>query len=667
MANLLDAMKPVAHDGLNGFDRGARDVYSGKPGIAIPLRPIDTVPHSHYKIDLAQVCETTTLQTNAFARGRQNVDYYFVPYSQIFHRFFEVYTGRGEEKRAHVAPQDFQSVTMKGLPYVDSYYLVCWLLAQYLLRVKSHKYSPTLVDEGNIYFSQSELLPRGSIIKDIHNNNCIIDILRLLDNLEYGNYIPVFQQFVEFIGYCISVNEGVEFTNFEVSNDYVLFERDGVQVDFEAFFNEFCLKLTSSAAGSTGGDHWNIFRICAYQKVWVDMMRNFEYTSEIVCSSGNKYDLSYAYSLDYINPSNLHILDYFDSIQDFAECMLMPRYVLWKKDLFTQHYPTTQFGNVAAINYDDFELLINNGVSAGAPLQATSVGHEPKAVTGSNLPDAAARFRTSPVISFSALDVRLTMAQQRWRERILRASNRQKDLLKATFGVESKFVDDEYCVYLGSFDGTLNINRVQSTAKTENGDIGELGAYGTSGLNGRTIECTTSDFGIIIPMYSFVPEGEYNSYGISPFNLKLDGDSYFKQDFENLGLQPVYRHELYNLPVDLASYNEDDVIGYTVANHEYKTEVDKVHGLFFSQLPFNGDEFEGQKTFGAFADYVTPRDLRPFIERDQSAFYVSSHCMDNIFLVSVEDEYMETDCFKMNFYQSVKASQPMNVTGLPSL
>lgn len=659
MANLLDAMKPVAHDGVNGFDRSFRDVLSAKPGMAIPLRPIDVVPHSHIKIDVGQICETTTLQTNAFARAKQNLDFYFVPYSQIFHKFFDVYTGRGENKRAVLSPMDYFDGSFNGLPYVQKYDILINLFTRYINR-RPFTFTLSGQSYNNVSFDTEEMFV--DFYYDIFGNDCVVDMIRLLDNLGYGNYIPVFNQL------AISVFSPIAAAGHLQDND-VIFSDDSYVEEGVYVRDALIDAIEHICYGNEGlkSERWNVFRLAAYHKVFADMLRNFEYDNDVYyADAGVSYPYEYLYNFDYVEPSNLDLKDYFPDDSSMVYYLLCPHYVQWKKDLFTQHYPTTQFGNVASFGLEDFELVVSHGIGSGTPLQTTNASaSQPPKVTGSNQPTAAATFKTNPILSFSAIDVRLTMAQQRWRERILRASNRQKDLLKATFGVQSKFVDDEYCVYLGSYDGSLNINKVASTSKTDNGDIGELGAYGTSGLSGRTIECTCSDFGVIIPIFSFVPEGEYNSYGISPFNLKLDGDSYFKQDFENLGLQPVFRHELYNLPIRIGEFNEDDVIGYTVANHEYKTDVDLVHGEFYSQLPLVGNFT--QRQFGAFADYVTPRNLFPFLERDKSMFYVSPNSMDNIFLVSVDNKYMSTDPFKLNFYFKVYASQPMNVTGLPAL
>ncbi len=43
----------------------------------------------------------------------------------------------------------------------------------------------------------------------------------------------------------------------------------------------------------------------------------------------------------------------------------------------------------------------------------------------------------------------------------------------------------------------------------------------------------------MIGLSSFVPDVDYSSYGISPFNLKITREDYFQPEFDNLGRQPV--------------------------------------------------------------------------------------------------------------------------------
>ena len=87
MANVLDILKPLAQPSLNGFDLSQKHVYGSAPArLDTPLF-VETMPKDKFQIDLAGLMRTMTLNTPAFLRGKVTYDFYFVPYSQIWHPF----------------------------------------------------------------------------------------------------------------------------------------------------------------------------------------------------------------------------------------------------------------------------------------------------------------------------------------------------------------------------------------------------------------------------------------------------------------------------------------------------------------------------------------------------------------------------------------------------
>lgn len=268
----------------------------------------------------------------------------------------------------------------------------------------------------------------------------------------------------------------------------------------------------------------------------------------------------------------------------------------------------------------------------------------------------------------SAVDIRYTMAMQRYKERLLRTGDKLRSVLEGRFGVRSHYIEDDYVDFLGSFEGTFNVNRVAGTTNEGDTTIGELGAFGTSGISGQPIKRHFNDVGVVMAILTFVPETEYNSMMIDVFNTKSEQMDFFQPDFDNLGLSPVFGFEL-------DSRLGNSVLGYTARYHEYKSSVDKVHGEFHgSYRPIIGAGSSpsigfdrNPAVYGAFSDYVTPRDVYYMHSNNWlSRYYINPECMNSIFQVAV-GERQDTDCFKCDFNFVVNSSQPMSVTGLPSL
>ena len=87
MANLFKALKPHADLGHSVFDLSQKHVFSSKSGMADAVCPIEVVPDDHFQINVGSLHRTMTMNTAAFLRGKFRYDFFFVPYTQIWHNF----------------------------------------------------------------------------------------------------------------------------------------------------------------------------------------------------------------------------------------------------------------------------------------------------------------------------------------------------------------------------------------------------------------------------------------------------------------------------------------------------------------------------------------------------------------------------------------------------
>lgn len=159
--------------------------------------------------------------------------------------------------------------------------------------------------------------------------------------------------------------------------------------------------------------------------------------------------------------------------------------------------------------------------------------------------------------------------------------------MKAKFGVGTS--DHCQARYLGSYDSDLTIGEVTATSTGQAGAssnvLGDLAGKGISaGKTNRPITQSFQEAGIVIGMHYFIPDAEYDSSFIEDFNSKLDRSDYFMPEYDSLGMMPLMSK---NLPFDCSTITGlpdlNTVLGYQARYLEYKTRVNKVHGLFQSK------------------------------------------------------------------------------------
>ena len=161
MANVLALLKPTAQPSMSGFDLSQKHVYSGTCGrIDSPVQ-IETVPKDHFKINVGSLMRTMTLNTAAFLRGKVTFDFYFVPYTQIWHPFNQFISQR----------KDVHSALQKGISRCPIINLGDLFRLAYDIHV-SHA-------------TQTHAFPNV----DIHSVPWSTNLFNMLDFLGYGNYL----------------------------------------------------------------------------------------------------------------------------------------------------------------------------------------------------------------------------------------------------------------------------------------------------------------------------------------------------------------------------------------------------------------------------------------------------------------------------------------------
>lgn len=701
-------LRPVGQTPKHAFDKSRRDIYSCKPAMLNVCFVEDVIPDSEYDVQAVDIIRTDAIQSTPFARMTNNVEYHFVPYSQIWRDFERMFYERGDQQRNVV--NSSSSVRTTKVPCFSYAFVAHSLIEQYCnlrLVLWARSYLQSLLDSHSdssqidvvvnvydIYGNPHELIvSRDAVVdmlqqanqlrlgiieidtinflyRDIHGRYCVDDMLRLFDMLGYGNLLPLAKQcFTKLFDYHAFSYDSQSIAGENAFIGELLYQNTG---NLKLFFDRVVNWISGSSifAGQTLYN-WiyarfiekvSVFRLAAYLKIWSDFYRNSQYDVD--------ENYAYYFNFDWVNDSS----DIGVISTKVIEC-LKPRYRQWKKDVFTGSYPTAQFGSVAVASLENPSIIINSAQTLDGFEAYTSNAYVERdgLRVDYDIDGSSAVSNTWNIdSSISALSIRQAMAMQRYKERILRAGNRVNALQRAVFGDSSRYIEDEYTKFINAFNQTIDFNAVATTAEGNERNVGELASNGVSTYGGNAFRYHSHDFGVIIGIQYILPEAEYEAYGLDMMVTKSISSDFFKPDFQNLGLAPVFNFNLDYLSrfYQVVGQPVNTVLGYLARYWEYKLSYDKVHGEFFNQPPFvtafdSASALKLEPVLGAFANYVTPRKDNA-VYNILNRFYVSPDSVDSIFYTA-SDELQSSDQFKINMNHEVRCVLPMSVVGLPTL
>lgn len=712
--SIFSDLKPHNKLNRNMFDVTRTATYSTKNGMCRVVNVIETVPDAKYKIQIAGKIITAPMQKSNFTTIKANYETFFVPYSQLWSDFNRFYFGRGEtnENVSNSAVSSLPSVVTPWFNWNNiAITLVTYAVAQsFFERIRSILVSAAsafddydsqsdaaLLDkhERNFfmyYNPQNSQFITDTCFYDVHGRVCAHDMVRNFDALGFGNLLPFVKSYVSAFVDAIRFNgsspgEGgtlIDAITVDLpagsfrSNLLIAIENMFLTtVDEEVVLSgisQIIQDMTTYGSMSLqdfiSSDQFkpNPFVLMAFVKIWSDYYRNSQYDT---------LDYSYLFNLNYIHADTA---DHEFKYAKVLSC-LKPYYHQYKKDRFTGGYPNAQFGDVAVAGltpeYSDMFVKDSLTTSRVVATTADDGGSNYSGYLYAPGIDSSDNLQLKNSAAVSALAVRQALALQRYKERILRAGNRQKALQVALFGVQSRYMQDLYVDLVDASDGLININPVASTTNSEEAALGELGSYAIGQVVGREFDYNAKDFGVLMTVMYIQPETKYNSYGIENYSQKTEQFDFYQPDFQNLGLAPVTTVD-YN--VFLYQDHTPKVLNYLSRYFDYKTSLNKAYGEFYNSSPFElalrsaSDAFnvfglQGKAVLanmrGAKSDYVSARSIVEFSDNILRALYLSPNDLDSLFYES-EDYTQASDHFDCETTFVVKGILPMSITGLPN-
>lgn len=571
MKSIFSNKTPQVNLQRNAFDLSHSDVFSIAPGMLLPIHVSEVNPNEHFEIEPANYVRTMPLNSAAFTRLKQHIEFYFVPMRTLCRQFNQFVVGTDYKISALNSLNNYKG----KLPLFD------------------------LLSDVKFFTSGS-----GASKKNIFGFSFTPDFVRLLDMLGYG----------------------INSVNYQ---DY-----DVLSVSLKV----------------------NPFRLLAYQKVYYDFYRNPLY----------ELNNPLAYNVD--DSFGQDVFSTRDSMQEL-------HYRNWNKDYFTSLSPSFQGADYLTnpISMHDVLVLEQNDPNSekGNLEPDTNVDFTWAGSQGSRNGMMGSLY-SSPIPSdaptlFTIANLRSAYALDKlYRISIAAGDGDYGSQIKAHYGFNAVH-DDWKSQFIGGCSAPIQISEVITTATTSDskgviGNTGDIKGKGVS-LNQGKFTFDSREHGIIIGLLSIIPEADYQSSMLDRFNIKSSREHYFQPEFQDLGKQPVTSLELSTKPRQFTQSQSttlpNNIIGFTNRYMEYKTAVDKVHGIFNSSGPLSA--------------WASPRNNPMFEDNTYSTMQINNaslkvdpRILNPIMLVSY-DGTEATDPFICDCHISVQAIRPMSVSGEPML
>lgn len=525
----------------NSFDLSHRNLFTAKVGELIPCSVFELNPGDTINLDTSYFTRTAPLDSAAYTRLRENVQFFFVPYSQLW-KYFDsqvmnmTSTPNGADISRVATGLTSNSKITTQMPFVQYKALHEELTAQVNAAISSltaqNYFTSSLLNNGEYRWASSA---------------------KLLQLLGYGNFPE---------------------QNFTASKGQSLYKLD---------------TFGSTSAVNSFNVNLSIFRLLAYHKVCND-----HYTYR----QWQPYN-AYLCNVDYLVPGKSGSLD-ISSLLPWKNnlsgkdnlTLLDLRFSNLPLDYFNGVLPTPQFGNDSVVNLDikgtsssdASRWYAQSGSFANSKAVTTSASTTSLSANGVNLAHTHSIDLDSS-LSISAL--RQATAMQKYKEIQLANDSDFVSQIEAHFGVTPKH-SDTVSYFLGGSSSMIDINPQVNSNLAEWSQSNSLKASPVGQGRGK-IKFTADTYGIVLGIYRCVPILDYAHVGVDRTLFKTDASDFVIPELDSIGMQqsllgeicmPSF-HDGYN---SLLTAKPSSSFGYAPRYAEYKTSFDRFNGEFCFSL-----------------------------------------------------------------------------------
>lgn len=537
----------------NSFDLSHRNLFTAKVGELLPCAVFEMNPGDTISLDSSYFTRTAPLETAAFTRLRENVQFFFVPYSLLWKYFNSqvmnmTQTASGGDVSRVASGIVDNAVVSTQMPFIDYRSIKVYLNS--ILKTYSDKKS----GYEDVTLNNGELRSAASA--------------KLLQLLGYGN------------------------------------------------FPEQNMKTYAPLSSTAVNNSLNlsIFRLLAYQKICNDhytyrqwqpydaSLCNIDYLTpsrtgslnlgpSLVDLKGDKLKKLNMFDLRF---SNLP-LDYFNGVLPTAQ---------FGKESVVNLSASTVGGVLngkTGINEDDFDYstvtssnesyvnrdLSNLGTIGLGVLVDKGNNNESLKVHTQHTHSVSGRFDSATIsANLSVLALRQATALQKYKEIQLANDADFVSQIEAHFGIKPKH-DSDTSIFIGGSSSMIDIN---PQVNQNLADWTQTNAYkgAPTGSGSVKMKFTADTYGVVMGIYRCTPVLDYAHIGVDRTLLKTDASDFVIPELDSIGMQQNIQGEVmmptyYKSEGDFTDFADVDArlsYGYAPRYAELKTSFDRYNGAF---------------------------------------------------------------------------------------
>lgn len=530
----------------NAFDLSHRNLFTAKVGELLPCAVFEMNPGDTISLDSSYFTRTAPLETAAFTRLRENVQFFFVPYSLLWKYFNSqvmnmTQTAAGGDVSRVASGIVDNAVVSTQMPFIDYRSIKVYLNS--ILKT----YTDKKAGYEEITLNNGELRSAASA--------------KLLQLLGYGNFPEQ------------NMKEYKPLSQTVVNNSLNL----------------------------------SIFRLLAYQKICNDhyIYRQWQPYDASLCNidylvPSRSGSLNLGPSLTGLtsNPSKLKKLNMFDL-----------RFSNLPLDYFNGVLPTAQFGKESVVNLNlgnasgnasisgstgsDIHRWVTESGNAFPSGENVITSDSERLTTSSNTYishthaiSGSATINTSLDGTLSILALRQATALQKYKEIQLANDADFVSQIEAHFGIKPKH-DSDTSIFIGGSSSMIDIN---PQVNQNLADWSQSNAYkgAPTGSGSAKMKFTADTYGVVMGIYRCTPVLDYAHVGVDRTLLKTDASDFVIPELDSIGMQQNIQGEVimptyYRDEGSFTDFTDNDVrlsYGYAPRYSELKTSFDRYNGAF---------------------------------------------------------------------------------------
>lgn len=541
----------------NSFDLSHRNLFTAKVGELLPCAVFEMNPGDTISLDSSYFTRTAPLETAAFTRLRENVQFFFVPYSLLWKYFNSqvlnmTQTAAGGDVSRVASGIVDNAVVSTQMPFIDYRSIKVYLNS--ILKTYTDKkagYEDIALNNGELRSAASakllQLLGYGNFPEQnmktyqplssvVVNNSLNLSIFRLLAYQKICNDHYTYRQWQPYDASLCNI-------------DYLVPSRSG------------SLNLGPSLTGLTS------------------------HTSKL--KKLNMFDLRF---------SNLP-LDYFNGV--------LPTAQFGKESVVNLRLGSGTFsasGSTLGATYNGATRVANSSgsfESAQSPLTLGIDGNSQLENRKSSSVDLL-QLQSQHVHNFtgslsanadlsgtlSILALRQATALQKYKEIQLANDADFVSQIEAHFGIKPNH-DADTSIFIGGSSSMIDIN---PQVNQNLADWSQTNAYkgAPTGSGSAKMKFTADTYGVVMGIYRCTPVLDYAHIGVDRTLLKTDASDFVIPELDSIGMQQNIQGEVimptyYKAEGDFSDFTDTDVrlsYGYAPRYAELKTSFDRYNGAF---------------------------------------------------------------------------------------